>query len=238
MNAGNRRLKHFIAAFVLLASLTTCVGGMAEEGFLAEITQQWSRVKDTQISPDTERQSFRLLRLVMDGIFLEETEDELDSRILAAAFPLLAGIHEEDVPAFAKAYRMPEVMVDQAWWLSLANALMASLQMEPSEPQGLEEGLLNQWLGLSNAGATEVDEDVLLKIAGEYGLPLRFVRFLAGGSTQGGQAIARPAETPRSDQIAVIPAPDPGNGPHNGAEDRNQHSGGQDNGARSPEKRR
>lgn len=238
MKARNDRLRCLIAAFLLLASFAACAEGMAAEDLPAEIARQWTQVKDKQIPPETERQGFRLLRLVMDGAFLDKPEDALGVRILAAAFPLLAGVPEEDVPAFARAYSLPEALVDQAWWLSLANALRASLRMEPPGPRGPGEGLLNQWLASPNAGGTAADEDTLLDISEEYGLPLRFVRFLAGGSTQGGQATARPAETPRTGQAAATPRPSPGNGPDNGAENGQKGPGGQDNGAGSPQKRR
>lgn len=238
MKAQNGRLRRLIAAFILLASLAACAGGLAEESSLTEITRQWALVKDTQISPETERQSFRLLRLVMDGAFLRGPEDALGSRILAAAFPLLAGIPEEDVPLFASAYRLPKTLVEQAWWLSLKDALNAALRLEPPETRNPAGVLLGSLLNTPDAITAAADENLLLEAAGRYGLPLRFVRFLSPGSTQGGQATSRPTETHQPGQTATTPVPSPGNGPDNGPENGQLGPGGPNNGAGSPQKRR
>lgn len=238
MRAGYSKLRPHIATFIVLVSLAACAGGLAEEDFSAALTLQWANVRNTQVSPGEERPSYRLLRLVMDGAFLEEAEDELGSRILAAAFPLLVGIPEEDVPAFAKEYHLPETLAEQAWWFSLANTLRASLQIESPETQTRAQSILDRWLESPESGETAADEDMLLEIAGKFGLTLRFVRFLSGGSTPGSQSPSQPTETHRTGQAETTPAPSPGNGTDNGSGNGQQGPGGPKDDAGSPQKRR
>ncbi len=238
MRGGNGKLRLHIATLIVLVSLTAFVGGLAEDSFSAALTQQWAQVRNAQVSIEEERPSFRLLRLVMDGVFLEETEDDLGSRILAASFPLLAGIPEEDVPAFAKAYHLPETLAEQAWWFSLANALRASLQIEPAETQTRATAILDQWLEFPDADGTAADEDMLLEIAGRFGLPLRFVRFLSSGSTPGSQTTSQPTQTHRIGQTDTTPSPSPGNGSDNGPDNGQQGPGKPNDDAGSPQKRR
>lgn len=182
MKRRGKAVRRILSACVVLLTLLPCADVLAGESFPAEIATRWAEVKDVRIPVDKERQNFRLLRLVMEGYFLDEPEDTLAGRILVAALPLLAGIPEGDIPVFARAYGLPVSLVEQAWWLSLKSALKAMMRLKAENPfTGIPAGWLEDESG--PAPGIPMDEDTLRSIAQEYGLPYRFIRFLAGAET-------------------------------------------------------
>ncbi len=225
---GGGGLRRLAAALILLALLVARAGVQAQENFLIDAERRWADARDIRVPEEKERQGFRLLRLVMEGGFSAQPVDALGARIMAAALPLLAAIQPEDIPAFAEAYRLPEALVEQSYWLSLAETLRASLRLQTDGAGKASRERLHRWLEAAAPSGSEdpqapreaVDEETVLDIAREYGLPLRFVRFLAAGAeTEGPDTANQPAATAQTAETrpgTVSPQAAPGNGPAGG----------------------
>jgi len=253
MKKCGKAVRLILSACVVLLTLLPCTAGLAGESIPAEIANRWAEVKDVPIPVEKERQNFRLLRLVMEGYFADEPEDALAGRILVAALPLLAGIPEGDIPAFAQAYRLPDALVRQAWWLSMKSTLRASVRAEAENPQNPFGSIPGQWLDEEHSNGDNspstpgilMDEESLRSIAREYGLPYDFIRFLAGAeeteangpgrkpTTSGTSMPTPPSPKPNAE---TAPETDPagsqdGNGTQTGGgEHTNQPQNGPDNG--------
>ena len=80
------------------------------------------------------RQGCLLLQMIMEGLFDEfDREDTLSSRVLAAAFPQLEALTEEDFRHYLEESGEEADEVREEYYEALANCLLAELLTEGSE---------------------------------------------------------------------------------------------------------
>ena len=152
---------------------------------------EWEDVKDNLISAELEKDSYPLLRQIMNGAF-DENESAEQMKALSDALPLLAALPAEDLASFAAAYNLPVEAITESYYEALVNTLRANISLNPNESDEAQK-TLKLLLSEDGEGAdmAAVTPEALAQALASYQLPTGLADYLQnhdagneGGSQQ------------------------------------------------------